>query len=164
MVQITIEYMIMIPLLILQIFLFPYTASLIMNSWSESRETLALQETASSLGSSIQQLYSALNHDSISAGTVNNNKLELPLFIEGYPYAGNGTIRTVLESPLNSSKVLEITLYLNGTKVSAKSSVILGENANWAPSNFISNSALAGISGQKIVNGLNSTIQLSFTS
>jgi hypothetical protein len=81
MTQITIEYMIMIPLLILQIFLFPFTAGLIMNGWVDSRRTLALQEAASNLGSSIQQLYSSLNHDTISAGVVNNT-VALPMFIE----------------------------------------------------------------------------------
>src|SRR3990170_2895324 len=99
--------MIMIPVLILQIFLFPLTAAWIMNTWVDSRRTLALQEVCSHLGSSLQQLYSSLNHETISAGTVTNN-LDIPRLIEEYSYVGNATLRTV--SGNDSAKVLEITL------------------------------------------------------
>jgi hypothetical protein len=160
MTQITIEYMIMIPLLILQIFLFPFTAGLIMNGWVDSRRTLALQEAASNLGSSIQQLYSSLNHNTISAGVVKNT-LSLPMFIEEYAYSGTGTLRTALNPTLKSTKILDITLTLKGTNIASTVSLPLGENVNWLPSTFISNSTNAGISGQKFTND---TIQFSFTS
>jgi hypothetical protein len=61
--------MIMIPVLILQIFLFPITASVIMNTWADSSMTLELQETAGHMGSSIQQLYYTMNHASVPNGT-----------------------------------------------------------------------------------------------
>ncbi|MEM2280902.1 MAG: hypothetical protein QXZ68_02800, partial [Candidatus Bathyarchaeia archaeon] len=57
MAHITIEYVIMLPILIMQILLFPLTASWLMNIWVDSRRTLALQEVASHLGSVIQQVY-----------------------------------------------------------------------------------------------------------
>lgn len=165
MTQITIEYMIMIPLLILQIFLFPFTASLIMNHWVDSRRTLELQEAASSIGSSIQQLYSSLNHDTISTGYVTNS-LDLPPFIEDYPYKGNATLRTALDSTLDSTKILDITLSLQGVKASSTASVTLGPNVEWPQPNlfFVSNSTNAGISGNKTVINGNVLIQLSFTS
>ena len=156
--QITIEYMIMIPILIMQIFLFPLTAGWIMNTWVDSRRTLALQETASHLGSSIQQVYSSLNHGSISAGTV-TNRLEVPPFIEGYAYTGNATLRTTLEPELNSSKVLDITLRLMGSRIETMTSVTLGQNVAWQNSTFMSNSTYASIIAQKMPN---STILLSF--
>ena len=156
MVQITIEYMIMIPILILQIFLFPLTAGWIMTTWVDSRQTLALQETASHLGSSIQQMYSALNHESISEGTV-TNRLEVPPFIEGYAYTGNATLRTALAQ--NSSKFLDITLSLRGTSIQASTSVTLGQNVEWQNSTFMSNSTFASILANKQPNG---TILLSF--
>lgn len=65
MAQISIEYMIMIPILILQIFLFPFAATAIMNGWTDSRMTIQLQEVSGHLGSSIQQLYYTMNHESI---------------------------------------------------------------------------------------------------
>jgi len=66
--HVTIEYMIMLPILILQIFLFPLTANWLMNIWVDSRRTLALQDVAGHLGSTIQQLYFSLNHETISNG------------------------------------------------------------------------------------------------
>jgi hypothetical protein len=156
-VQITIEYMIMIPILIMQIFLFPLTAGWIMTTWVDSRQTLALQETASHLGSSIQQMYSALNHASISAGSV-TNRLEVPPFIEGYAYTGNATLR-VLDPAPNSSQVLDITLRFMGGRIEATTSVTLGQNVAWQPSTFMSNSTSASIIAEKQSNG---TIRLSF--
>lgn len=153
MVQITIEYMIMIPILIMQIFLFPLTAGWIMTMWVDSRQTLVLQETASHLGSLIQQVYSALNHESISAGTV-TNRLEVPPFIEGYAYTGNATLRTTLDPELNSSKVLDITLRFMGSHIEATTSVTLGANAEWDQnSEFMSNSTYASLIAGKMSNG-----------
>jgi len=159
--QITIEYMIMIPILIMQIFLFPLTAGWIMTTWVDSRQTLALQEAAGHLGSSIQQVYSALNHESISAGTV-TNRLEVPAFIEGYAYTGNATLRTALDPALNSSKILDITLRFMGGRISSTTSVTLGENVVWQPSTFMSNSTNASIKAEKYWNGTQPMIRLSF--
>jgi len=148
-VQITIEYMIMIPILILQIFLFPLTAGWIMNTWVDSRQTLALQETASHMGSSIHQVYSALNHESISAGTVTNS-LEVPPFIEGYAYRGNASLR----DPESDSKVLDITLRFIGGHIESTTSVTLGQNVAWdQTSEFMSNSTDASLIAQKMSNG-----------
>lgn len=155
--QITIEYMIMIPILIMQIFLFPLTAGWIMSTWVDSRQTLALQETASHLGSSIQQVYSALNHESISTGTV-TNRLEVPPFIEGYAYTGNATLRALDPAP-NSSQVLDITLRFMGGRIESTTSVTLGQNVVWQNSTFMSNSTYASIIAEKMSNG---TILLSF--
>ena len=150
MVQITIEYMIMIPLMILQIFLFPLTAGWIMNTWVDSRQTLALKETASHLGSSVHQVYSALSHESISAGTV-TNRLEIPPFIEGYSYNGSASMR---DSAPNSSQILDITLTLMGSHIKASASVTLGQNITWnANSEFMSNSTHASLIAEKLVNG-----------
>jgi hypothetical protein len=156
--QITIEYMIMIPILIMQIFLFPLTAGIIMNGWVDSRRTLALQETASHIGSSMQQLYSALNHESITAGVVNTT-LDTPPFIEGYAYRGTAALRNA--SDPNSARVLDITLLLVGTSIETTSSVTLGQNVLWRNTSLTSNSTYAGISAAKLAN---STIQLAFTS
>jgi hypothetical protein len=149
--------MIMIPILIMQIFLFPLTAGWIMTTWVDSRQTLALQETASHLGSSIQQMYSALNHESISAGII-TNRLEVPPFIEGYAYTGNATLRALTATP-NSSQVLDITLRFMGGRISSATSVTLGQNVAWQNSTFMSNSTYASLIAEKMSNG---TIRLSF--
>ena len=150
--HITIEYMIMIPILIMQIFLFPLTASWLMNIWVDSRRNLALQDVASHLGSTIQQLYFSLNHESISAGTTTYSP-DLPPFIENTHYIGNATLQTILDPELNSSKVLELTLTLATTRIKVATSVILGPNATWLESTFVSNSTHACVSAEKFPNG-----------
>jgi hypothetical protein len=129
-----------------------------MNIWVDSRRTLALQEAASHIGSSIQQVYSALNHTSISAGIV-TQKVDVPPFIENYQYTGNATLKSVLDPELQSNKVLEVTLRLETVGTTAKASVILGSNVMWKESTFVSSSANAGIVAEKFANG---TIRLSF--
>ena len=157
MTHITIEYMIMVPVLILQIFLFPLTASWLMNIWADSRRTLALQEVASHLGSTIQQLYFSLNHETVSAGTATYSP-GLPPFIEDYHYTGNATLRTVSVSE-NSSKILSLTLMLMKTGITVTTVVILGPNVEWQPSVFVSNSTSAVVSAEKLLDG---TIRLYF--
>ncbi len=145
MAHVTIEYVIMVPLLISQIFLLPWAASVIMNGWVDSRRTLALQETASHLGSSIQQTYLSLNYTTISAANV-TSKLDVPPFIEGYAY----TTTTTLE-PASGSKVLELTLTLKGVQISSTAAVTLGQNVAWREgySSFMSNSTSACLRAEK---------------
>jgi hypothetical protein len=157
MTHITIEYMIMVPVLIMQIFLFPLTASWLMNIWVDSRRTLALQDAASHLGSTIQQLYFSLNHETISAGTATYSP-GLPPFIEDYNYIGNATLRKVSASA-DSSKVLSITLTLAKTKIIVTTLVVLGSNVLWRSSVFVSNSTNAVVSAEKLPDG---TIRLYF--
>jgi hypothetical protein len=150
--------MIMIPVLILQIFLFPLATNVLMNVWVDSRKTLALQEAASHLGSAVQQLYFSLNHPTIPVNTVLKYSPGLPPFIENYYYEGNATLKAVLEPGLNSSQVLEITLRLATTRTTATSSVILGSDVSWEDSTFVSNSTDACVSAVK----LDQTITLRF--
>lgn len=157
MAHITIEYMIMMPLLILQIFLFPMAASWLMNVWVESRRTLALQEAASHIGSALQQLYLTMHYGTMSGVAI--QRVSVPLFIEGYPIVGNASLKTILDPPLNSSRVLELSFQLYGTGINVKASVILGQDVLWRQSRFVSNSTDAGLRAEKFANG---TILLSF--
>ena len=157
--HVTIEYVIMLPLLILQVILFPLTAGWLMNIWVDSRRTLALQEAASNLGSTIQQIYLTLNHTTIPVGTNITQKTNVPAFIEDYPYTGNATLKTVSNPALNSSKVLTITLRLRTIGTTVTTSVIMGQNVQWQKSTFTSNSTKAGISAKKLAG----TVSLSFT-
>jgi hypothetical protein len=156
--HVTIEYVIMVPVLILQIFLFPFSANWLMNIWVDSRREIALQEVGSHLGSTIQQIYFSLNHQTISAGTV-IQKANVPPFIENYPYNATATLRTVSEATLNSSKVMTITLRLRNIGTIATTEVVLGQNIQWQESTFKSNSTSACINAEKLTNG---TIRMSF--
>jgi hypothetical protein len=156
MAHITIEYVILIPILILQIFLLPYFASAFMNYWSTSSQTLALQDANNHIRSSIQQLYFFLNNPSVSTGTVTNN-IGTAHYIGNHAYVGNATLISVSGS--GSGKVLELTLKLNGTAISTTSPIILGQNVQWSSSTFSSNSNSAYINAYK---DSNNVIWLSF--
>lgn len=163
MAHIAIEYVIMVPVLILQIFLFPLTTNWIMSMWTDNRRTLALQDAASHLGSTIQQLYFTLNEGEILNGTV-TIKSPAPPLIDGFPYVGNATLKTTLDPVLNPSKILELTLTLQKLGTTVHTSVILGQNVEWKNSTFVSNSLDAGIKAEKIGRGTDALIRLSFTS
>ncbi|MEM3577955.1 MAG: hypothetical protein QXX51_05810 [Candidatus Bathyarchaeia archaeon] len=163
MAHIAIEYVIMVPVLILQIFLFPLATNWMMGMWTDNRRTLALQDAASHLGSAIQQLYFTLNEEEILAGTA-TLKSPVPPLIDNFPYTGNVTLRTTLDPALNSSKILEITLTLQNFGITARTAVILGQNAEWQNSTFVSNSLNAGIRAEKIGSGIDALIRFSFTS
>jgi hypothetical protein len=125
--SITLEYMIMIPVLIAQIFIFPFTASVIMNTWTDSRMTIELQETAGHMGSSIQQLYYMMNHDTMSNGTISIS-LDTPPLIEGHAY--KTTLKHV-EHLDTSYQIMNVTLKLLGTKDQTSTLVTLGPNVDW---------------------------------
>lgn len=135
--QVTIEYMIMVPVMIMQIFLFPIAASVIMNTWVDSRMTIELQETAGHLGSSIQQLYYTMNHASIASGSL-TFELDTPPLIEGHYY--NITLQNATNAN-TSIKIMNVTLSLAGTNDKTSTLVTLGENADWQNNViFLSNS------------------------
>lgn len=116
----------MIPILIMQIFIFPFAATIIMNTWTDSRRTLELQEIAGHLGSSMQQLYYTINHASISSGSLTAQP-DTPSFIDGYSY--NVTLFDATTSA--SVKIMNITVNLVGAHNEASSLITLGENVAW---------------------------------
>jgi hypothetical protein len=151
--------MIMIPVLILQIFLFPLSASWLMNTWVNQRRALALQDAASNIGSTIQQTYFSLNHVTTPNGTKTSNLLRLPQSVDGYGYVGNAVLLPT-SGAQGSAQRLEITLRLVGIDFAANTSVVLGSNARWSQTaNFTSASQDACVYAQKSSNG---TIELQF--
>ena len=152
--EVTVEYMILIPVLILQIFLFPMFANVVMNHWVDEQKTLGLQQDASYLSSSIEQVYLSLNHTSILSCTITSTLNSNPM-INGYYYKANGSLQAVS----GSSKILHLTISLIGQDLTASTSVTLGQNVQWAASTFMSNSTSACVTAQKLPN---QTIMLSF--
>jgi hypothetical protein len=150
--HVTMEYMIMMPVMILQIFLFPIVANMLMNTWVDQRRTLVLQEITGSLGSTIQQLYSSLHHYTIPSGNVTYSP-GLPPFIENICYTGSVTLLAGSASTSNSSIILKLTTTLVGTSDSATTTVVLGSNVLWKQSNFVSNSTNASVDAEKFLNG-----------
>lgn len=149
--HVTIEYMIMIPVLIAQIFLFPFLATAIMDTWADSSSTLELQETAAYIGSSIQQLYFTMNQESMTNGAVKIN-LAIPPSIEGHVYTTTLRHMTHLDT---SYEVMNVTLILVGTKAHASTLVTLGQNVDWQENlAFNSTSNSLNLIANKTVNSI----------
>ena len=143
--NITIEYVILIPILFSQVILFPYVASTMASSWENSQRDIELQNTADHLVSTIQQLYLTINGEDILIGTVTHES-PLPITVGPYPFIATGSLS---EPPDNSAKVLTLTLILDEVGNTATASTVLGVNVNWLPSTFRSNSADAYIKVEK---------------
>jgi hypothetical protein len=158
MAQVTLEYMILIPVLILQIFIFPFTASVIMDSWTSSRVNMQLQEVTSHLGSSIQQLYYTINHASIATGSLTLN-MDAPLAIQdgNKIFYYNITIRNATSNN-NYAKVLNLTLSFINAQGSASTLITLGENIAWQDNLTFRRETVSYINATKV----NTAIWLSF--
>jgi hypothetical protein len=127
MAHITIEYMIMIPVMIMQIFLFPFAATVIMNTWVDQHRSLQLQEIAGHLASSVQQMYFTMNRASDGSGCL-TSILDTPSRIDNHFY--NITLQDI-SNPSSSAKVMKITLNLIGANGESSSLITLGSNAAW---------------------------------
>jgi hypothetical protein len=125
--HITIEYMIMIPVLIMQIFLFPYAATIIMSTYGDSLTTMELQTAAGHMSSSIQQLYYTMNHGSFSNGYTTIN-LDVPQLIQGRSYTTTLTHVTSIDT---SSQLMKVTLKIIGGTAETSSLITLGPNVDW---------------------------------
>lgn len=143
--NITIEYTIMVPILLIQVFLFPIAVNVMTLEWTDARRQNALQDAADHLGSMIQQLYFCLNQERIAAGNVTQAST-LPPTIESYPYNATGSM---------SSQTLLLILRLQKAGNTATATVKLGPNAKWDPDSpdFRSDSPTASIKVEKIGNG-----------
>lgn len=154
--HVTIEYVIMIPVLFAQILVFPFAASVIATTWTNTQREAELQNTADHLASTIQQLYLSLNRREVSVGNVTQAST-LPSTIKSYPYTATASLRIG-----DSRKVLTLLLELQGTKTTATAMAVLGSNVLWMEESvFQSVSANASIEVQKFANG---TLLFSFGS
>ena len=148
--HITIEHVILIPLLFIQILVFPFAASIMASSWADSYRDTALKNAANYLASTIQQLYLSINRNEISAGTVTQAST-LPLTIDSYSYTAVGSLSSPLDS--NSSKILTLSLTLSNVGNTATANTVLGSNVLWDDASILrSASSDASITVQKFAN------------
>ncbi len=153
--HVSMEYAIMVPVLILQVILIPMAAGWMIDVWDVRRKETALQDVASHIGTTIQQLYFSLDRDEIATGTTVCSP-NVPPFIESIPYIITASNRTV-----ESSTIIDLRLDLVGTGTAVTSRVTLGPNALWQDlprTPFLSNSTSACI----IVEKSNGTLCFSF--
>ncbi len=148
--HVAIEYVIMVPILIAQIFLFPLAASALTSTYVESRRRLTAETAASRLASSIQQLYFSLNHESIPPGTVTFDP-GLPKYIDGYYYIVRGELTPIREG---GASRLNISLTVVGLNIKVAAYATLGPNVSWdSNSVFVSNSTSAFVEVTKDSSG-----------
>ncbi|MEM0008108.1 MAG: hypothetical protein QXR89_07595 [Candidatus Bathyarchaeia archaeon] len=148
--HVAIEYVIMVPILIAQIFLFPLMAISLTNIYVESRRRLTAETAASRLANSIQQLYFSLNHESIPPGTVTFDP-GLPKYIDSYHYVARGELTPIKEG---GATRLNISLAVVGLNIRVSAYATLGPNVSWdSNSVFISNSTSAFVEVTKDSNG-----------
>jgi hypothetical protein len=134
--SVTIEYVILIPLLFTQVIVFPLVASTMTNSWQESQRDVALQDAANHLASTIQQLYLTVNRDEILEGNI-TQVVNLPQTIGNYPYLANASLSA---SGPDVAKVLTVTLTLDELDNTVSADAVLGPNVQWVNSFLRSNS------------------------
>jgi hypothetical protein len=150
--SVTIEYVILIPLLFTQVIVFPLVASTVASNWQDSQREVELQDAANHLASTIQQLYLTLNRDEILECTVTQDS-PVPVTVGSYPYNAR------LNPPDGSSSILKVTLTLDEVGNEATASAVLGPDATWTESILRSTSTDAEIRVQKFSNG---TVAFSF--
>jgi hypothetical protein len=143
--NISIEYVILVPLLFSQVIVFPFVASTMTSNWHDSQRNIELQGVADHLASTIQQLYLTINSEDILLGDVTYTS-HLPVTVGSYPYTATCSLRSISE---NSVKVLTVTLTLDDVGNTATASAVLGDNVEWVDSTFRSNSADAYITVNK---------------
>lgn len=145
--HISMEYAIMAPILIVQVILIPMAASWMMDTWVIRRRETALQDVASHVGSTIQQLYFSLNREEVFAG-VTTQAANVPPYIESIPY-----VITASDEKVENSTFIDLYLALIGIDTTTTNRVTLGPNVSWRQSTFVSNSTSASIEVEKFANG-----------
>jgi hypothetical protein len=153
--SVTIEYVILIPLLFTQVIVFPFVASTITSNWQDSQRDVELQDAANHLASTIQQLYLTINRDEVLECTVTQAS-PVPVTVGSYPYNATGSLSSLSE---DSTRILSVTLTLDDVDNTVTAAAVLGTNVTWTDSTLRSTSADAYIQVQKFSNG---TIDFSF--
>ena len=157
--SVTIEYVILIPLLFTQVIVFPLVASTITSSWQNSQRDVELQDAANHMASTIQQLYLTINRDEILAGTITQEST-VPVTVGSYPYNVTGSLS--IPSAENSTRILKVTLTLDDVGNTATAAAVLGPNVEWTESTFRSSSAGASINVNKFSNSTHTILTFSF--
>lgn len=151
--HVSMEYAIMVPVLLMQVILIPLAAGWMMDVWVVRRRETALQDVASHMGTAMQQLYFSLNSEDVAAG-ITIHSPRVPPFIESIPY-----VITASDRKVGNSTIFDLHLALIGTGTTTNSRVTLGPNALWKQSTYLSNATSPSISVEKSSNG---TLDFSF--
>ena len=147
--NVTVEYVILIPLLFTQVIVFPLVASTMTSNWQNSQRGIELQDAADHLASTIQQFYLTVNRDEILASTITQAS-PVPTTVSSYRYTATGSLSS--PSDPNSTRILMVTLTLEEVGNTVTAEAVLGPNVKWTESTLHSSSANASIIVQKFSN------------
>ena len=146
MVSVTIEYVILIPLLFTTVIVFQLVADRITSENQESQLTIELQNVANHMASTIQQLYLTINGEEILTGTVTQAS-PVPVTVGSYPYTVEGSL---YDPGDGSAKVFHTILTLDDIDITVYASAVLGPNVQWSDSTLRSTYVDASINVQKL--------------
>ncbi len=149
MVSVTIEYVILIPLLFTTVIVFPMVADRVTSENQESQLTIELQSVANHMVSTIQQLYLTINGEEILTGTVTQAS-PVPVTVGSYPYTVEGSL---YDPGDGSAKFFHTLLTLDDIGITVSASAVLGTNVVWTDSTLRSTSVDASIIVEKYSNG-----------
>jgi hypothetical protein len=139
------------PLLLIQVILLPFAASTLSAKWATATQDVTLNETASQMAGTIEQLYLSLNRPEISTGTITQVST-FPAEIAEHSYYVTGQLKSSLQPGFGKILFLNLTLQELGSTVTVQTP--LGTNVSWnETSRFDSSSPNASIKVQKFANG-----------
>ena len=149
--HVAIEAVILAPLLIVQVILFPFVAYMMSSTWADATREITLQEAGSQMANTIQQLYLSFNRAEVSAGTM-VQATTFPAEISGQAYIATGSLNQSLAYGSGKILILNLTLQKLGTRATVRTP--LGPNVSWdEQSLFDSSSPNASVKVRKFVNG-----------
>ena len=145
--SVTIEYVIMIPLLFTQVIVFPFVASTMTTNWQNAQRDVELQDAADHMASTIQQLYLTINSQGILTGNVTQAST-LPITVATYSFTATASLNEPPDP--NATKILTVTLTMDDVGNTVSANAVLGPNVQWNESTFRSTSLDASINVQKL--------------
>jgi len=149
--NVALEAVILAPLLLIQVVLFPFVANTLSAKWANATRDVMLKETASQMASTIQQLYLSLNRPEVSTGTITQAST-FPAELDKCSYYATGLLKASLQLGFGKILFLNLTLQKLGNTVTVQTP--LGTNVLWNETSlFDSSSPNASIKVQKFANG-----------
>jgi hypothetical protein len=148
---VAIEAVILAPVLVIQVILFPFVADSLASNWANATRDVTIKELASQMATTIQQLYLSLNRPEVSAGNITQAST-FPKEISGRPYEAKGFLQDSFQ--FGFGKVLSLNITLQDLRNTVVVQTPLGLNVLWKEESiFTSSSTDASIRVQKFVNG-----------
>ena len=141
--DVVIENIMLLPLLIMTLILFPIAANSVVVTYISQQNEIVAQSAMNQIVSTVQQLYYSLNREDIMACNITMAK-PFPQKIGSYEY--------YVDAKMNPNS-LTLSLSMPGMNFALNKTISLSSNALWIDSQLRSTSPSAAINAQKLSNG-----------